>query len=86
MLACIAGRMAVLRDKTVPAEPETADGTVRARLDWIVGRLRPSPDNEAMAVAVPAIMEGITILEMARPGTTRPARRLLPALPDCSAD
>ena len=63
---------------------EVADGTVRAWLDWIVGRLLPSPDNEAKAAAVLAIMEGITILEMARPGTTEQARRLLPALLDRS--
>ena len=65
---------------------EIAEGTVRAWLDWIVGRLRPSPDNEARAVAVLSIMEGITILEMACPGTTRPARHLLPALLDRPPD
>ena len=61
---------------------EIADQTVKAWLDWIVGRLPPSPDSEATAAAVLAIMEGITILEMARPGTTLQARRLLPALFD----
>ena len=61
---------------------EIADGTVKAWLDWIVARLLPSSDNGARAVAVLAIMEGITILEMARPGTTRDARRQLPALLD----
>ena len=63
---------------------EVADQAVKAWLDWIAGRLTPSPDNEAKAVAVLSIMEGITILEMARPGTTEQARRLLPALLDRS--
>ena len=63
---------------------EIADATVKAWLDWIAGRLTPSPDNEARAAAVLSIMEGITILEMARPGTTAQARRLLPALLDRS--
>ena len=61
---------------------EIADQTVKAWLDWSVGRLPPSPDSEAAAAAVLSIMEGITILEMARPGTTEQARRLLPALFD----
>lgn len=61
---------------------EIADQTVKTWLDWIVGRLSPSPDSEAMAAAVLSIMEGITILEMARPGTTEQARCLLPALLD----
>ena len=61
---------------------EIADEAVKSWLDWIVGRLLPSPDGEAEAAAVLAIMEGITILEMARPGTTEQARRLLPALLD----
>ncbi len=61
---------------------EIADRTVVAWLDWIVSRLRPSPDNRAKAAAVLSIMEGITILEMARPGTTEQARCLLPALLD----
>ena len=61
---------------------EVADRTVAAWLDWIAGRLPPSPDRDAKAAAVLAIMEGITILELARPGTTEQARRLLPALLD----
>ncbi len=65
---------------------EVAGRTVEAWLDWITGRLLPSPDNEAKAVAVLSIMEGITILEMARPGTTDQARRLLPALLDRRSD
>ncbi len=63
---------------------EIADTTVKAWLDWIVGRLLPAPDNQARAAAMLSIMEGITILEMARPGTTAQARRLLPALLDRS--
>ena len=63
---------------------EIADQTVSAWLDWIASRLHPAPDNEATAAAVLSIMEGITILEMGRPGTTEPARRLLPALLDRS--
>ena len=63
---------------------DVADQTVRAWLDWITGRLLPSPDNDAKAAAVLSIMEGITILEKARPGTTDQARRLLPALLDRS--
>ena len=65
---------------------EVADRTVGAWLDWIAGRLLPSPDGEARAVAVLAIMEGITILEMARPGTTERARSLLPTLLDRALD
>lgn len=61
---------------------ELADATVIDWLDWIGSRLLPDPDNDAKSRAVLSIMEGITILEMARPGTTEPARRLLPALLD----
>ncbi|WP_428394533.1 TetR/AcrR family transcriptional regulator [Lichenicoccus sp.] len=63
---------------------DVAGHTIRAWLNWIISRLHPSPDNEATAAAVLAIMDGITILEMARPGTTEAARRLLPALLDRS--
>ena len=63
---------------------EIANGTVKAWLDWITGRLLPSPEREAQAAAVLAIMEGITLLETACPGTTEQARRLLPALLDRS--
>ncbi len=65
---------------------EIADHAVGAWLDWIAGRLLPAPANAAKAVSVLSIMEGITILEMARPGTTRDARRLLPALLDRQFD
>ncbi|WP_428376397.1 TetR family transcriptional regulator [Lichenicoccus sp.] len=61
---------------------EIADKTVNAWLEWIVSRLHPAPDNDAKAAAVLSIMEGITILELAQPGFTRQARRLLPALLD----
>ncbi len=61
---------------------EIADQTVVEWLDWINSRLLPDPDNDARARAILSIMEGLTILEMARPGTTDPARRLLPALLD----
>ena len=63
-----------------------ADKTVKAWLDWIVGRLLPAPDNQATAAMLLSIMEGITILETARPGTTQHARHLLPLLLDCSLD
>lgn len=61
---------------------EVAAQTVAAWLDWIDTRLLPSPDNNAKARAILSIMEGVTILEMARPGTTEAARGLLPALLD----
>ncbi len=61
---------------------EVADVTVGAWLAWIAGRLLPSPDNDAKAAAVLSIMEGITILERARPGTTEAARGLLTTLLD----
>ncbi len=66
---------------------EIADQIVVEWLDWINSRLRPDPDNDAKvrdakARAILSIMEGLTILEMARPGTTDAARRLLPALLD----
>ncbi len=85
MLACIAGRMAVLREGgSRRAGNRRRDRPGPARLDRRPAA--PVAGQRGGAVAVPAIMEGITILEMARPGTTRPARRLLPALPDRSAD
>ena len=59
---------------------EVADQIVVEWLDWIKARLLPGPDNDAKAQAILSIMEGVTILEMARPGTTQGARRLLPAM------
>ena len=59
---------------------EVAADLVGDWIDWIVTRLHPSPDNDAKARLVLSIVEGTTILEMARPGTTSAARRLLPAL------
>ena len=61
---------------------EVADQIVVEWLDWINGRLLPDPDNDAKARAILSIMEGVTILDMARPGTTEAARRLLPSLLD----
>lgn len=61
---------------------EIADQTVVEWLDWINSRLLPAPDNDAKARAILSIMEGVTILEMARPGTTDAARQLLPSLLD----
>lgn len=63
---------------------EVADRVVVEWLDWIAGRLLPSPDNDAQARAILSIIEGLTILEMARPGTTQPARDLLPGLLDAA--
>ena len=59
---------------------EMADRIVVEWLDWIKTRLLPNPDNDAQAQAILSIMEGVTILEMARPGTTEGARRLLPEM------
>jgi AcrR family transcriptional regulator len=66
---------------------EIADRIVVEWIDWINSRLLPDPDHhaearDARAEAILSIMEGVTILEMARPGTTDGARRLLPALLD----
>ena len=62
-----------------------ADQTIIEWLAWIRSRLLPSPENDAEAQAILSIMDGVTLLEMARPGTTRQARRLLPTLFDRSA-
>lgn len=56
--------------------------TVGGWLDWIANRLIPGPDNGAVAVAILSIVEGIAIVEAARPGTTPAAQRLLPTLFD----
>ena len=61
---------------------EVAGERIGAWLDWIASRLHPSADNHAAAVSVLSIMEGLTLVEMARPGTTMPARQLLAELLD----
>ncbi len=59
-----------------------ADQTIVEWLEWIKSRLLPSPDQDGEAQAILSIMDGVTLLEMARPGTTQQARALLPALFD----
>ena len=54
--------------------------TVGAWLDWIGTRLVPAPDNDGKARAILSIVEGMMLLETARPGTTEAARHLLPLL------
>ena len=61
---------------------EFADQTIVEWLEWIKSRLLPSPDNDGEAQAILSIMDGVTIMDMARPGTTQQARKLLPALFD----
>ena len=51
-------------------------------LGWIDSRLLPEARRPGMAAAILSIVEGVTLLEMARPGTTLAARALLPGLLD----
>ena len=51
-------------------------------LAWIESRLLPGPRAPGMAAAILSIVEGVTLLEQARPGTTAQARLLLPDMLD----
>lgn len=62
-----------------------ASETVGVWLDWIDSRLLPDAGGRGQAAAILAIVDGITLLEMARPGTTAEARLLLPGLLDGTA-
>lgn len=46
-------------------------------LDWIESRLVPADGGRDRAVVILSIVEGMTLLEMARPGTTAVARTML---------
>lgn len=59
-----------------------ASETVGVWIDWINSRLVPEARGRGQAVAILAIVDGVTLLELARPGTTAGARLLLPGLLD----
>ena len=65
-------------------EPDVAvvSATVATRIGWIESRLLPDASGRGEAAAILSIVDGITLLEMARPGTTTAARALLPGLLD----
>ena len=56
--------------------------TVGEWIAWIDSRLLPAARRPGQAAAILAIVDGITLLEMARPGTTMDAQMLLPGLLD----
>ncbi|WP_419728041.1 TetR/AcrR family transcriptional regulator [Lichenicola sp.] len=56
--------------------------TVGEWITWIDSRLLPASRRPGQAAAILAIVDGITLLEMARPGTTIQAQTLLPGLLD----
>lgn len=59
-----------------------ASETVGVWIDWIDSRLLPEARGRGQAAAILAIVDGVTLLELARPGTTADARMLLPGLLD----
>ncbi|MGI4744530.1 MAG: hypothetical protein ACRYGI_12725 [Janthinobacterium lividum] len=59
-----------------------ASETVGVWIDWIDSRLLPDMRGRGQAAAILAIVDGVTLLELARPGTTAQARILLPGLLD----
>lgn len=61
---------------------KVAAETVGDWLEWIDSRLLPEARAHGVAAAILSIVEGATLLEMARPGTTLAARALLPGLLD----
>lgn len=56
--------------------------TVGQWIAWIESRLLPEARERGEAAAILSIVDGITLVEMARPGTTTAARALLPGLLD----
>lgn len=64
-----------------PYDRVSAD-TVESWIAWIDSRLMPDARNRAQAEAILSIVDGLTLLELARPGSTTQARALLPGLLD----
>lgn len=62
---------------------EVAADIIAAWLGWIEGRLAGA--NAGQAAAILSIVEGVALLEAARPGTTRDARAYLTRMLDGSA-
>jgi len=61
---------------------------VQSWVDWIQTRLEPAADgrNAERAAALLSIVEGVTLLEMAAPGSTSGVQAVLSAALDASAD
>ena len=62
-----------------------AAGTVEAWtawIAWIESRLLPDARSRGQAEAILSVVDGLTLLELARPGSTTQARALLPGLLD----
>ncbi len=57
-------------------------GTVEAWIAWIESRLLPDDRSRGQAEAILSVVDGLTLLELARPGSTTQARALLPGLLD----
>ncbi len=56
--------------------------TVEAWISWIQDRLLPGEHTRGQSEAILSIVDGLTLLELARPGSTTQGRALLPGLLD----
>ena len=65
---------------------DIASATIGGWLEWIEHRLLENYRGRGMAETILAFMEGVTLLELARPGTTTAARALLPRVLDTMLD
>ncbi|MCQ8278256.1 TetR/AcrR family transcriptional regulator [Acetobacteraceae bacterium KSS8] len=61
---------------------QLAPSVVENWIGWLESRLVPACRGNGMAETILALMDGVILLETARPGTTSPARALLPGLLD----
>ncbi len=64
---------------------QLASFVVENWIGWLDSRLLPAWRGNGTAETILALMDGMILLETARPGTTRPARALLPGLLDGAA-